>query len=399
MKKKILILIIIVCTVVVSFFILASPYICAFIASLFNNYPVNGSYYFGIYSSNGKINYYSYYYYAPSALAKTAKFDNLELYPDLMNEVHNIPVHEDQITDTSVVINFLLENGYARIVDESKSTDQEIKSQQKAQDNKCGVWSGNEEPVGSGYIPEKGILKKIYEFTINTYNNNWWIRWIIAPVISFSFVVSVIFKVYKFIVKSRKIKILFAGDKSAGKTTLKIAYMEPYRSEAYLLDNNPTRTIINKKISRDDNDKKITVYADSIDYPGDDYYVVLNTLNKKNGFNAFKKTYVILVLSPTRTNNKEELDEEYILDQFNTVSKLWAAVIKSNSTTKITKFVTFVNKCDLFSNKEDLEKVFSRHIKVLNDTCAEKGIAYETIIGSSVKRDGIYRLEKIFLKR
>lgn len=105
------------------------------------------------------------------------------------------------------------------------------------------------------------------------------------------------------------------------------------------------------------------------------------------------------MLAPTKTNNTNEIDQEYILDQFNTVSKLWIAVIKSKSTIKIARFIVFVNKCDLFDNrKQELKELFGRHIKLIEAACKEKGIKFEAIVGSSVKRDGISRMEESFLK-
>lgn len=371
-------------------------YTYSFVASLFNHYPIDGNYYIDIYAQDNSVKYYPNYYSKLIYNDHIASFKNIEIYPSIVKN-YNIIIKKKDISNENVVIGSLLENGYAKIIDESIANQELLQKQNQAKENKLGIWATPtlpNAPVHSG----KEIIPSILSFIVDFYKENWWIRWIIAPFISFSFIVSIIVEIYKYFTKTKRIKVLFAGDKASGKTTLMRAWKDPDLSEAELLKSVPTKSFSFERIIRDDmGNKRRTLSASSLDYPGDDNYNILNFLNKSI-FKKYQKCYVVLILSPTPQNNSNTYDEKYILDQYYTVQKLWTAIIKSKPHNKISKFILFINKNDLFINKSDLKQCFAKHSTILKDTCLQAKVDFHLIVGSTIKKDGFEILKRLFLE-
>jgi GTPase SAR1 family protein len=133
-----------------------------------------------------------------------------------------------------------------------------------------------------------------------------------------------------------------------------------------------------------------------VDYPGGNYEIVIDKLANAEG----EKT-VILVVSPTKSYEKRnEIDNAYITDQFNTIQKLWTAVLRSTTLVKPKTFILFINKMDLYDDTTIAKKAFSNHISALQDACKKRSIKFETpIYGSVVKRTGLQSIIEILKKR
>ena len=375
---------------------LMGTYTYSFVASIFNHYPVDGTYYIDVYVQDNTIKYYPNYYSKLILQDHIADFENIQVYPSIANN-YNFIISKDDLSDDNVVICSLLEKGFAKIIDESVATKEQLQKQEQAKKNKLGIWgeSSNTQPSVNS---NKGFVYSIISFLSDIYNHNWWIRWIVAPFISFSFILSIIWELYRYFAKFKRIKLLFAGDKASGKTTLMRAWKDPDLSEAELLKSVPTKSFSFERIIRDDMGKKRrTLSATSLDYPGDDNQNILNFFSK-SAVRNFRKRFVVLILSPTPRNNDSTYDENYISDQYYTTLKLWSAVIKAKPQNKISKFILFINKSDLFADKTDLKDRFAKHSNVLEKACAQANVDFHVIVGSTIKKDGFEELKNLFLE-
>jgi hypothetical protein len=111
-------------------FILAS---CA--SQTINNAPgqeaEGGIYYFEYSSENGQVLYSSYYRTNLSPKAPL-DLDNLELIDDFPKLIYPISVTKDQLLNTDLVREDLLERGLVRLIDESKASEGERRAQDRA---------------------------------------------------------------------------------------------------------------------------------------------------------------------------------------------------------------------------------------------------------------------------
>lgn len=103
--------------------------------------------------------------------------------------------------------------------------------------------------------------------------------------------------------------------------------------------------------------------------------------------------------APTKSNeNRNEIDYDYIKDQYNTIDKLWFAILKSKRIIKPQSVVLFINKIDLYDDVETAVSALSAHSKLLEKICNESKIPFKAISGSVLDKAGMTDLMQILRK-
>lgn len=243
-------------------------------------------------------------------------------------------------------------------------------------------------------VKAQKLLEHIKVFFTKVFNSAI-VRWILAPVLTFSFVCSLFLKLFR----SRNIMLFFGGDKSAGKTTLRKAIMNEGISEDELLDQVPSNATDKSRFIRDDKNRRVTIYSKNIDIPGDNNYEAINYLGRKR-HRIFRKAVLTIVVAATKLNdNKYPIyDKDFIQEQKYSVEKFWVSVIRSK-VTRIHLVILFINKSDLYSNKKELEGYFLIHKQIIEEACMASGTRFICIVGSSVRRSGIGKIFEELCKR
>lgn len=309
-------------------------------------------------------------------------------------------------TITQAVREKLLNMGYAKLDDESIASEEELEAQEYAESNHLGIW---EEKEDSSKITksDKGKEDSSKNTKSDKGENN-----IVASVIhylfeNYQFIISVLascgfagFAINYFRKKSytRKKVVLLGGANASGKTTLNMFLINPDASTEDLKGPNPTLKMDESRIVRDESNNKLILEAKIIDPPGHELQHIidqLSRLNKERGC-----TYVaIIILSPTKKNNvPEDLNNDYILDQYLTLQKLWVPVLKAKTTVELEHVILFLNKKDLYEDFEKVKNIFLSHIDLIKKACNENEIKFSYISGSIIDRSGMTKLMTI-LKR
>lgn len=342
--------------------------------------------------------------------------DNLEIMP-LDVRIHYSFSTEDLDLQslTNEVRKFLLQQGYARLVDSEIASKSELNYQQQAQKQKLGIWNSADTapeptstptpaPTGedgndSSEAEEKAVpewLKAIVDFLVS---NGLTILSILGGCGFLSFIVSVIIKK----VRTRKKMIYLGGGNAAGKSTLLLYLLNPDASNADLLRQSPTLTLKKERIIRDDtnSNKKFTIQAALLDPPGHELEHAIDQLMltwwKKR---TKKNTIIIIVVALTKKNKlRNDIDQAYIDDQLQNISKFWSALLKAQKTITPESVVMFINKLDLYDDTSKIDGLFDRHKKVLENICKEARIPFYCISGSVLDKSGMTELMQIIKKR
>lgn len=376
----------------------------------FSNYPIDGEYYISIFVSDGYVRS-SPYYQANLAYGDDIIIDrNVLFYPNLIGDGYTIRTNDKDSIKQETVILSLLEKGYAKIVDEGKASDLQIEKQNAAKKDSLGIWNVQDKSVivteqtyqnlvsiiRQCFKDTMSILTNIIGIIINICRKNKLISWILGSILTFSALLNLVhFCFFKY----HRIKVIFAGDKSSGKTTLMNAIKNPDMSEKDLLKPNPTPMADYRRIIRDSNgNNKRILMAHALDYPGGDYHYILDYF-KDNRSSMLSKNYVVLSVAPTASNDLNIIDYGYVANQYNTIDKLWRAVIKAKPKKKIYKLILFINKNDLFADDDQLKIIFKEHISVLRKACYDADVEFTCIVGSAVKRNGIAKMLEILMNR
>jgi hypothetical protein len=127
-------------------------------------------------------------------------------------------VTKDQLLNTDLVREDLLERGLVRLIDESKASEGERRAQDRAKNRGIGVWA---QPTPSS-VPTapntssapSGQRDSTAERLVIWASNNSIIRWILGSVISVGTIYAIVRQIYR----SRRVMVFFGGDKYAGKT-------------------------------------------------------------------------------------------------------------------------------------------------------------------------------------
>lgn len=327
--------------------------------------------------------------------------DNLIFASDVVNM--HVSFSEESLDDTALVAEvrqFLLEDGYARLSDESIATEDEKKAQEYARENKLNIWANYQDSDTEGddeKEEDSGFMQwwnKCYNFVQNN-------KWQILELLIALGAIPVLFRFLRRKLYTRKIEIYLGGGISSGKSTLRHFLINPDISEEELLDQNPTQKVEKTRIVRDDNNSKLTLEAFVVDNPGN---ILNNILDEMNRGSRFRKYVLIIIIAPTRSNNiSNDIDREYVEDQLQTIKKFWIPILKTESIPKPESVILFANKSDLFSDPSCLDRVFGEHRRLLEKACKEikkpQIIYFEYIRGSIVKRRGLNRIKEVLLKK
>lgn len=330
--------------------------------------------------------------------------DNLAFFPMQIRTHFSFHVDDADTLDNEVKRK-LLYYGYAQIIDETVATAEELEAQEHAVSNRLGGWKETVNNQEEGYDPGKdlgeiskkdgfkelaatiaGIFSKVVNFCIQNYQ----------------FIISIILgcgisgMVYKRI-RTRKKTIFLGGANGCGKTTLKILISHPDVSVDDLLKQSPTLKLNSERVIRDDKNRRLTLKADVLDPPGHELHHVIDKLSRFHKA-WWRKYVVIIILAPTKANRGDLIDNEYIEQQYQTLKNLWVPVLYARSIVKLETVVLFLNKGDLLDDVDELNRLFDKHISLVEKVSEETKNHVEIINGSIISKAGITELMNVLKK-
>ena len=287
----------------------------------------------------------------------------------------------------------LLQQGCARLLNSTIAPSAEVEAQSSAQKYGIGNWSllwstpspspsvtETQSPPSTN--PGPGLVRRIWNNSIT--------QWLVGGFLSVGTIIAFVKWLYTRTAKQRRALVIFTGDKSAGKTTLRNVFINPELSKYELLNTMPSHTISTERHERV-NSKNITLISRIMDMPGGELYQVINELNKYE-FHRYRKTVLVIVVSPTRTNVENALQFDFINEQLSTVEKLWCNLIRSDLTKGLSDVVLFINKQDICGGESKTRSYFTQEISELQDACQKSHIRFTEIVGSAVDRVGVQQL-------
>lgn len=337
----------------------------------------------------------------------------------------------------------LLYFGFAKLINLDIATDDEIMNQQHAQEMKLGVWESSSEESDpdesyasntedsdtventnsgesdsdeshanstedSDTVENTNLISEKWQVLCSWLSEKWqalcsWVtekkEFIISSVLGCGIIAFFARILIQFLRTKRK-KIFFGGANSAGKTTMSQYLMNPDASREDLIHKEPSQILSEERIIRDDTNRKLTLKAVVVDSPGHELEHIIDELSLTLRARIFRKKYaVIIIVAPTKAYNiHNKIDRDYINDQLITISKLWSAVLKAKRTVKPQTVTLFINKLDLYDDKEGMISEFSEHRKQLEKICNESNITFSTISGSILDKSGMTDLMQILKK-
>jgi|GEM_PF-4878804 len=316
------------------------------------------------------------------AVSQILNLDNINLRQSLSETLSFTTgwIETDSALSNSIR-NTILRNGLGELIDESVATNTDISNQNHARTNRLGIWENWEE------YEESSWLERVMPTII----------WILSALATMGFFGFLIKQIHKRL-RTRKKVVFIGGDKASGKTTLIAALHNPDLSQDELLSTVSSAKVSKQRVVRDDENTKLILDLQLVDYPGDHYHVVLDWFIKNNY--RLKEFVAVLVVSPNKSNtNRNYFDSSYIVDQMNTIKKLWVAILNSKAITTPQRLILFVNKSDLFDDTAAFQAEFKNHVNTVRDVCKTRNVTFEVIFGSVVRRNGLQKIVEILKKR
>lgn len=330
--------------------------------------------------------------------------DNLAFFPMQIRTHFSFHVDDADTLDNEVKRK-LLYYGYAQIIDETVATAEELEAQEHAVSNRLGGWKETVNNQEEGYDPGKdlgeiskkdgfkelaGAISVMFSRIADYCKHN------------YQFIISVILScgiggmIYKRI-KTRKKTIFLGGANGCGKTTLKILISHPDVSVDDLLKQSPTLKLNSERVIRDDKNRRLTLKADVLDPPGHELHHVIDKLSRLHKA-WWRKYVVIIILAPTKANRGDLIDNEYIEQQYQTLKNLWVPVLYAKSIVKLETVVLFLNKGDLLDDVDELNRLFDKHISLVEKVSEETKNHVEIINGSIISKAGVTELMNVLKK-
>lgn len=329
---------------------------------------------------------------------------NLEFLPQTTSIHYGFSSKNAELESlTAEMRKHLLHEGYAKLINEDIATEGEKRNQQYAKTMKLRIWeSALADDIG-GKIRKKAEdwdITKIRDFVSEKWQDL--CSWAKAEKeLIFSLMGCGIFAflgraIYRALRTKKKI-IFFGGANKSGKTTLAKLLINPDASRKDLLGQGTTLSIDENRIIRDDENRRLTLKARLLDSPGHELQCAIDELALTLYTRIFRKRYIVIIMAaPTKSNkNRNEIDYDYIKDQYNTIDKLWFAVLKSKRIIKPQSVVLFINKIDLYDDVEAAVSALSAHSKLLEKICYESKISFKVISGSILDKAGMTDLMQI----
>lgn len=334
--------------------------------------------------------------------------DNLEFSTYVNIFYQFLAESPDLETLTVKVREYLLYEGYAKLINLDIATDGEKANQQHAQEEKIGIWELPAKGVEAGEIDTYNTEDLDETENTNLITEKWqtlcsWIienRELIITSLLGCGILAVLGRAVIRFFRTRKKIIFFGGANSAGKTTMSQYLMNPDASKEDLLNKEPSLRLSKERIIRDDTNRRLTLKAVLVDSPGHELEHIIDELSLTLRDRIFRKKYVVIIIvAATKSNNvHNEIDHVYINDQLITICKLWRAVFKAKRTVKPQTVILFINKLDLYNDKKRMISEFSEHEKQLKKICNESNIDFSVISGSILDKAGMTDLMKILRK-
>lgn len=343
----------------------------------------------------------------------SVKLDNLEIMPLDVGMHYSFSSESSDLQSLiTEARKYLLSYGYARLVNTEIASESELNYQQQAQNQKLGIWASfdmppvppsepSPTPAVSGGDGSEAEAETVPE----------WVKAIGAfftshgrKILSFlagcgflSFVAGAIIRW----IRTRRKKIYLGGCNAAGKTTLRKSLLNPDVSYADLLRQSPTLALETKRIIRDDTNRKITLKAILLDPPGHELEHAMDQLALTWWKRLFRqRNIIIIVVAPTKGYKvRNEIDQAYIEDQWQSIQKFWRALIKSHKTITPEAVVMFINKLDLYDEESEVNALFDRHKGCLQEVCRGLRVPFYCISGSIPDKSGMTELKEIIIQR
>ena len=286
---------------------------------------------------------------------------------------------------------FLLENGYAKLKDETKANIKEIDAQNKAKSNKIAIWK-------KGYSPSMDQQKKTDWKSIFRF---FWK--LIIFLTSVGFIGWLIKMGYRKYYIQRRFKLLIIGEPSTGKTALLYNLVDPQIPKAEILKLTTSKAVTQKERLNCIPRGKFEIIPELADVPGSSFATVWDNFLGNNNH------ALVMVVSPYKLNGittdgsiktlniDNDIDQKYIDIQQGYVQAYIEGGLGSKVTQKPKILILFISKFDIYSKyspedsasritKDKILSLFKDHINSSKTAAQKAGIPFEIVIGSSVEK-------------
>ena len=165
--------------------------------------------------------------------------------------------------------------------------------------------------------------------------------------------------------------IYLGGCKGSGKTTLQ-KKLENRNIPIYKLRDLPSTEVAKNVRWR---------FFSLIDAPENDF---LSAMRFLKSLIIKKYKILVIVLSPSRFNNKGTIDDNYVQEQLHSVRHFWVPLISRYP--RCQKIIVYINKEDLFPKKlsfKGKQDVFKEHIELIDENKGKR-CELNVLVGSSL---------------
>jgi len=247
-----------------------------------------------------------------------------------------------------------------------------------------------------------------------------WLRsiwlWIVSIGLASIFankIISLFTRLYHRIRFERRIRLLFIGLSSTGKSAIKTRLVNPDISREEILnpsENRPTSELRTDRRNECVRADGFMIFPECRDVPGSEYSAVWDELAKTARWRYHTGLVVPLSLTGSdRLNTSRTWDENYIESQLVYIQFV-AGFLKSHIYPKPKIVIIFLAKFDLLSErspndkssqgeKANLEERFRAHIDIIRDACVKNDIPFETIVGSAAANWNVEQIVKVVGRR
>jgi hypothetical protein len=293
----------------------------------------------------------------------------------------------------------LLNDGCARLVGATRDP-QEEQAQQAAKSAGKGIWSPS---IGAK-------IARLWAAFLRWLARNWLT---ILAVISFLLALASVPWFFKWSEQrkiekyQRRVRIVLAGVGGAGKTDLWIAWRDGLAPKS---DSAPT-VGTKPSIANPVRYGEFTLLPTVVDVGGPEPWELARQLKIMDETAGARRGHIrrilVFVLSPcpqNRINGSSPIDEDYIAQQKGYASLPMAIVGGDDVSIRPHMVIMFVSKFDLVSTvapwdtngttaREDIEKRFREHRRLIEAACGRHGVRFTSVIGSAKTGWGVSELQ------
>lgn len=297
----------------------------------------------------------------------------------------------------------LLQAGLAKLKNPEISDEKYRNAQEKAQAENKGIWSKPPSPQPQSpspiQTPNNGptFWEGVGQSLTSIGNFLWnWIN-LLAPIgiigVLLTFLSTYFYK--RFYIQ-RRIRLMFLGEPSSGKTALYCRILDPKIDKQKVLELTPTEAFKFYKMKKHISHGRFEIYPQLKDISGSAFSTVWDEFT---GSYFTRSHALVVVLSTTKMNSKDTnivTDEKYLYMQLGYIQAFIEGAMGARKTNKPKVVILFLNKFDLYAaypptdsavieTRDMFRKLFEEHIRSAELALKKANIPCHIILGSALE--------------